>query len=67
MDNYSQKIEIILSNRLEYNGDNRKHIEDVKTWLCCEWQCGAIEDMDDYLYLCGYVDDIVARMVIRGF
>ena len=30
---YEEKIEIILSNKLEYNGDHEKAISEVKTWL----------------------------------
>lgn len=33
---YEEKIERILDNRLEYNGDHEKVIADVKNWLSCE-------------------------------
>ena len=58
---YEEKIEIILSNKL--NGDHQKAIEDVKTWLCCEWQCGAIEDMHEYTQLLPKVEEIAERMI----
>lgn len=60
---YEEKIEIILSNKLEYNGDNEKAISEVKTWLCCEWQCDMIEDMHDYTQLLSKVDEIADRMI----
>lgn len=60
---YLEKIEIILGNRLEYNGDNAKHIEDVKTWLYCEWQCGDIEDMAELGELLKSVDEIAERVL----
>lgn len=60
---YEEKIEIILSNKLEYNGEHEKAIQEVKTWLCCEWQCGMIEDMHDYTQLLAKVDEIADRMI----
>ena len=60
---YENKIEIIFSNKLEYNGDNQKAIEEVKIWLCCEWQCGMIEDMHDYTQLLNKVDVIAEKMI----
>lgn len=59
---YEYKIEIILSNRLESNGDNGKAIEAVKIWLGCEWQCGLIE-MHEYNRLLSKVDEIADRMI----
>lgn len=35
--NYRKKIEMIFSNTLELNGNNEKVINDVLTWLRCEW------------------------------
>lgn len=60
---YEEKIEIIFSNKLEYNGDHQKAIQDVKTWLCCEWQCGAIEDIHEYTQLLPKVDEIAEKMI----
>lgn len=60
---YEEKIEVILSNKLEYNGDNEKAISEVKIWLCCEWQCGMIEEMHDYTQLLTKVDEIADRMI----
>lgn len=60
---YEEKIGIILSNNLEYNGDHQKAIRDVKTWLCCEWQCGSIEDMHNYTQLLPKVEEIAERMI----
>lgn len=60
---YEEKIERIFGNTLEYNGDHSKAIADVKTWLCCEWQCDMIKDMDDYVRLCNEVDLISARII----
>ncbi len=60
---YKEKIEIILGNKLEFNGDNQKAIDDVKIWLCCEWQCGMIEDMSDYTELVNLVDYIADRII----
>lgn len=60
---YLEKIEIILGNRLEYNCDNNKAIADVKTWLCCEWQCGMIPDMTTYTGLLNSVDLIAHELI----
>lgn len=60
---YENKIERIFSNKLEYNGDNQKAIEEVKIWLCCEWQCGMIDDMHDYIQLLNKVDVIAEKMI----
>ena len=60
---YEEKIEIIFSNKLEYNVDNKKAIEQVKIWLGCEWQCGMIEYMHEYTQLLKKVDEIAGRMI----
>lgn len=60
---YENKIEIIFSNKLEYNGDNQKAIEEVKMWLCCEWLCGMIDDTHDYIQLLNKVDVIAEKMI----
>lgn len=62
INDYKVKIEIILGNRLGYNEDNESHINDVKTWLCCEWQCSMF-DMDVYVLLKEEVDEIAKRMI----
>lgn len=62
---YKKKIEIILDNRLEYNGDNDKEIEIVHHWLTCEWQ-GSEMNMSDYLLLSKYIDE-VAKEKIKNF
>ena len=59
---YREKIERIFSNKLEHNGDNQKAIEDVKTWLCCEWQCSEMS-MEDYVQLRDMVEPIAQRMI----
>lgn len=59
---YREKIKTILDNKLEYNGDNQKAIEDVKTWLCCEWQCYQIS-MEDYGQLKDMVEPIAERKI----
>ena len=59
---YREKMEIIFSNKLEYNGDNRKAIEDVKAWLCCEWQCNNMS-MEDYSVLLEMVEPIAEKMI----
>lgn len=59
---YKKKIEVILDNKLEYNGDNQKAIEDVKTWLCCEWQCSQMS-MEEYIQLRDMVEPIAERMI----
>ena len=59
---YKKKIEVILDNKLEYNGDNQKAIEDVKTWLCCEWQCSQMS-MEKYIQLRDMVESIAERMI----
>ena len=38
IEEYKEKIKIILENRLEFNIDNKKEIEIVHNWLACEWQ-----------------------------
>lgn len=60
---YEYKIEVILGNKLEYNGDNEKAVEDVKTWLYCEWQCGMIEDMQTLSELLDRVDSMAQEMI----
>ena len=60
---YKEKIETILGNKLEFNGDNQKAIDDVKIWLCCEWQCGMIEDMLYYTTLLNLVDEIAESII----
>ena len=60
---YEEKIETILGNKLEYNGDNDKGIADVKTWLYCEWQCGMIEEMSELSRLLKVVDDIAEKII----
>lgn len=37
IEEYKEKIKIILENRLEFNIDNKKEIEIVHNWLACEW------------------------------
>ena len=60
---YEDKIERIFDNKLEYNGDNQKAIEEVKIWLGCEWQCGMIDDIHDYAQLLNKVDVIAEKMI----
>lgn len=60
---YRKKIERILSNKLQSNSDNEKAVNDVKVWLCCEWQCGTIEDMHYYTSLLKEVDIIANKMI----
>lgn len=60
---YEEKIKVIFYNKLEYNGDHEKAIADVKTWLCCEWNCNMIET-DEYMSLLNKVDEI-AEQIIR--
>ena len=63
---YKKKIEVILNNRLGFNDEeNNKHINDVKTWLCCEWQCDMI-DMPVYILLIDEVNNI-AQEIIEAF
>jgi hypothetical protein len=59
---YEEKIETILDNKLEYNGNHKKDIQDVKTWLCCEWQCNQL-DMDEYRKLCDMVDETAEKII----
>lgn len=59
---YEEKMEVIFSNTLEYNGNREKAINEVKTWLKCEWLCGMIEDMHDYTKLLDKVDEIVSKV-----
>lgn len=59
---YEEKIEIILSNKL-HNGNHENAITEIKTWLCCEWQCGMIDDMHDYTQLLNKVDEIADRLI----
>ena len=59
---YRRKIETIFGNKLEYNGDNQKAIEDVKTWLQCEWQCFQIST-EEYVQLRDMVEPIAQRMI----
>lgn len=60
---YELKIKQILNNRLQYNGDHDVAINAVKTWLCCEWQCGMIPDTADYLLLLDRADTIAKEMI----
>lgn len=59
---YEYKIEVILDNKLEYNGDNKKAVDEVKTWLGCEWQCGNIS-MEEYQRLKDVVDNIAEDII----
>lgn len=66
---YEHKIEIILSNRLQAgnsDAENQEHINNVKAWLCCEWQCNAIEEMKVYNTLVRGVEE-KAREIISSF
>lgn len=60
---YWEKIERILDNKLEYNGDHDKAVADVKTWLQCEWQCNMFQDMQVYSALLEDVDKIAEKMI----
>lgn len=63
MDEYKNKIERILSNKLEYNGDHIKAIEETHIWLWAEWQ-GTDMDMLDCMKLHTYIDEC-AKEIIR--
>lgn len=65
MDEYKQKIERILSNKLEYNGDHKKAIEETHIWLQAEWQ-GSDMKMDECNELHTYIDEC-AKEIIRNF
>ena len=60
---YCEKIELILGNKLEYNGDHQKAIQDVEAWLCCEWQCNNIPSMEEYSQLKDMVVSIARRII----
>ena len=59
---YEEKIIRIFGSTLEYNGNHRKVIEEVKTWLHCEWQCGMFE-MDECVALKELAEQIAERMI----
>lgn len=63
---YEEKIYAILENKLENNGDNERAVEDVKTWLRCEWQCDMIKETGEYIRLLGVVD-VIAEQIIKEF
>ena len=58
---YTEKIERILNNKLG-SVDYEKAVEDVKTWLCCEWQCSEMP-MEEYIQLRDMIEPIAQRMI----
>ena len=59
---YEEKMIRIFGNKIEYNGDNRKAIEQVKTWLECEWQCSQMS-MEEYGELKELAEQIAEKMI----
>ena len=57
---YREKIERILNNKLG-SVDYEKAVEDVKIWLCCEWQCSEMP-MEEYSELQKLVETIAKEI-----
>ena len=60
-----EKIETILDNRLEAGKGvegNRKEIENVKIWLCCEWQAREFNTVE-YMQLRDMIDSIANKKI----
>lgn len=62
IEEYKEKIKIILENRLEFNTDNKKEIEIVKNWLACEWQLDNI-NREEFRTLDKIIDEIANEMI----
>lgn len=62
IEEYREKIKIILENRLEFNTDNKKEIEIVKNWLACEWQLDNI-NREEFRTLDKIIDEIANEMI----
>ena len=62
IEEYKEKIKIILENRLEFNIDNKKEIEIVHNWLACEWQLGNI-NKEEFKTLDKIIDEIANEMI----
>lgn len=59
---YEEKIIRILENKLGFYEDNWKAVLDIKTWLCCEWQCSEMS-MEEYAELKNLAEMIAKRMI----
>ena len=62
IEEYKEKIKIILENRLEFNIDNKKEIEIVHNWLACEWQLENI-NKEEFKLLDKIIDKIANEMI----
>ena len=62
IEEYKEKIKIILENRLEFNIDNKKEIKVVRNWLACEWQLGKI-NKEEFKTLDKIIDEIANEMI----
>ena len=59
---YRKKIENILSNKVEFSSDLQVVIDELKTWLSCEWLSSDLS-MEDYNIL----NDMIPIMVHRYY
>ena len=64
IEEYREKIKIILENRLEFNTDNKKEIEIVKNWLACEWQLDN-KNREEFRTLDKIIDEIANEMICK--
>ena len=62
LDSYLVKMERIFSNMLEAYGDNEAVLNEVKTWLVCEWQTDAF-DTEQLSELKRMADELYIRML----
>lgn len=62
LDSYLVKMERIFSNKLEAYGDNEAVLNEVKTWLVCEWLADGF-DMEQFSDLKRMADELYIRML----
>lgn len=62
LDSYLVKMERIFGNKLGAYEDNEAVLNEVKTWLVCEWQADAF-DMEQLSELKRMADELYIRML----
>lgn len=62
LDSYMVKMERIFGNKLGAYEDNEAVLNEVKTWLVCEWQADAF-DMEQLSELKRMADELYIRML----
>lgn len=62
IEQYKEKIRIILENRLEFNQNHNDEIQIVHNWLSCEWQLSNIST-EEFCFLKDFIDEISEEMI----